>query len=143
MILGVLEAGGCHVEQIPRNRQVLLGHMRQTDPLYQPHRGVDDRLSGKAMDAAMLETEHIADEMKCANLSPPVGKQLVTAHRSVDDLIDVFRGLGLPENLGAAAIFEFLLKMRSFCDRLPSSPRKRGLLAGPPLRLTNIRHLPV
>src|ERR1700739_3300432 len=33
--------------------------------------------------------------------------------------------------------------MISFCGRPPSSPRNRGLLAGAPLTLTNIRHLPV
>jgi hypothetical protein len=68
------QIGGGHIEKVARHRRILLGHIGQADALREPHRGVDDRLGGKAMRFAVLKAENVAREMECANLSPSVGE---------------------------------------------------------------------
>ena len=56
---------------------------------------------------AGFEPEHVAGQMKRADLAASVGKQLVGANRAADHLIDIFRRLILAVDLLVLPVGEF------------------------------------
>ena len=121
----------------------LLGDLGQSAALYQTHGGVDDCFCSEAVDAAVLKPKNVTGQVECADLSPSVGEELVTAHRAVDDLIDVFGKFGFTKNLGATTIFEFVQDNLGLRQITKLTEKSRLLWARLLLKLTNIDHIPV
>src|SRR6516225_4339452 len=61
---------------------------------------VGDRFRRKRVLVSGLETENVAGQMEGSDLTAPVHQDLVGAHRSTDDLVEVFGWLVLAVDLG-------------------------------------------
>ena len=137
VVFGMPKIAGGHIQKIKRHQGVALRDVLQTAPFHQSDGGIDDRLGGKAMLGAVLETKDIADQVKGADLAAAVGEEFVAANGTFNNLVDVVGRLGLAVNFGAPVIFEFAQDDRAR-ESWPSSPRAFGLLPGWALTLTNM-----
>src|SRR5436305_2991014 len=103
----MLQAGSRHIQEVKRDMNISLRHMLQTTPLQKAHSRVDNRLRSKPMNAAVFQTEDVPSQMESADLTSPVGQQLVGPNCTVDHLVDVFRRLRLSVYLGAPVVPKF------------------------------------
>src|SRR5207253_2608403 len=68
---------------------------------------IDNRLRSKSMNAAVFQTEDVPSQMESADLTSPIGQQLVGSNRTIEHLIDVVRGLRFSVYLGAPVVSKF------------------------------------
>src|SRR5262249_31799288 len=76
--------------------------------LHKTHGGVDDRFCREPVGGARFKPEYIAWQMKGADLTSPVGEELVGADRSGNHLVDIFGRFALAVDLLIPAIGEFI-----------------------------------
>ena len=107
MVLGMLQVAGRHVQEVDRDQGVAFRNMLQAASFHQSHGRVDDRLGGKPMKRTVFQAKDVADQVKSADLTAAIGKQLVASDRAVDDLVDVVGRLRFAKNFGALVVFEF------------------------------------
>ena len=107
VVLGMLQIAGRHVQKVERDQRVAFRHMLQAASLHQSHGRIDDRLRGEPMNRTVFQAENVAGQVKSADLTAAVGKQLVASNRAVNDLVDVVGRLRLAVNFGAPVVSEF------------------------------------
>ena len=103
----MLQAGGRHVQEVKRDEDIGFRHVLETAPLHQTHGRVDNCLCGKSVGGTVFQTENIANQVESPDLAAAVGQELIAANRTLQDLVDVVRGLRFTVDLGASIVLEF------------------------------------
>jgi len=107
VVFGVLQITGGHDQEIACDRRVHLGDVLETGAPREANGGLDDRFGGETVRGTVFQAEDVANQVKCANLSPAVREELVAPHRTLDHLIDIFRRFCLPEDFRAPIVSKF------------------------------------
>ena len=102
MVLGALEVAGRHRPQVAGNVVVAGGEGDEGAFLDHHDHRIGDRLGGEAVLGRGFEAEHVAFQMKAADLATAVAEELVGPDRSRDDLVDIVGGFALAVDLGIA-----------------------------------------
>ena len=106
VIFRMPQFAGRHAPELARDLDVALCRLLKAAALHQAHGGVDDGFRREPVVGAGFQPEDIARQMKCADLAPSVGKQLVGANGAADDLVDIFRRLILAVDFLVLAVGE-------------------------------------
>src|ERR1700676_967898 len=93
MIFGMPKVTGCHCPEFARNLNIASRRLLKAAAFYQSHGGIDNGFRREPVDHSRFEPEDVARQVKRADLTPSVRKQLVGPNGATDYLIDVFRRL--------------------------------------------------
>ena len=119
--------------QLPRNVAIAFGERDEGAPFDDEDDAIFDRLRRKLVRLADFETEHVAGEIEAADLPPAIVENLVSTHRTTDDLVKIIGGLVFSVNLGIAG-----KRHRGSHDFHLSNEVQRG--SGRARRLRGTRH---
>ena len=107
MVFGMLQVAGRHIQDVERDVNIDFRHVLETATLDEAHGRVDDCLRGKTMCGTVFEAKDIANQVEGADLAAAVGQELVAPNRTLHDLVDVVRWLGLAVDFSASIVLEF------------------------------------
>ena len=73
MVLGMLQVGGGHVQEVERNMHVAFGHVLKAAPFHQTDRRVDNRFGGEPMHGTVCQAKNVANRMERPDLTATAG----------------------------------------------------------------------
>ncbi len=76
------EVAGRHCPKLSCDLDVDPGGLLEAAALYQAHGSIDNGFRCQPMARSRFKPEDVAWQVECADLTPPIGKQLVAADRA-------------------------------------------------------------
>ncbi len=83
------EVAGGHGPEFSRNLDIGPCCLFETAAFHQAHGGIDDGFRRQPVVGSGFESEDVAWQVKCADLTPSVRKQFVSPNGALNDLIDI------------------------------------------------------
>jgi hypothetical protein len=104
MFLRSMKLHSCEGQKLLRDLPVVQGKRKDCVLLEYERPGVGYRLGGLRMSIVDLKSENVTWKIECANLSSPVGENLVATNCACNDLVKVLGRLILTKYLGIALV---------------------------------------
>jgi hypothetical protein len=95
MIFRVSQIASRHAPKVASDLNIGFRRLIQPATHHQAYICIDNSFCRYAVDDARFQSEYIARQMKCADLTPSIGKQFVGPDGTLNYLIDIFSWLVL------------------------------------------------
>ena len=106
MLLCVIEIAGRQCPEPAGYIQIARGQPFECSPFEHEHRRSGDRFRREPVYITSLESEQVACEVKCPDLSASIAQQLVSSYRATHNLVERQSLLGFSVDLLIVPIFE-------------------------------------